>query len=253
MKVNIRLGLLITSWLLWESRVTSAKERASYPGRNEPYRPAESTISSNVDQEYAEYYDPWLNVGMDNDGNQLNEHHASNRVSHGNETDLAVERAKQLFSRPLEKSEYKVRDWRWLRCRTFTSTRFDIGGTWSGEDGNEWFQLLKDHCDVINFSHMYINREDWGDAMVRFDLPDLGIHICDQKDAVRLAVEAAKRSADGLARQLYIWDCPGFEDDPNWSTERREHVTTHFDDTRIPPKPDRLPIVPQLDDPGRKT
>lgn len=119
-----------------------------------------------------------------------------------------------LFNRPLTFSEYKARNWMWLRCRTFTSNQFDVGGMWPGEFGS-WFlgKLHETKCAPINWQFEYVNGQTWGDAYVAFDWWSTG---CDQIRAVKAAIKAAAKEATEMRRELYIYNCVGFNDYP-WS------------------------------------
>ncbi|KAH6989408.1 hypothetical protein BKA56DRAFT_710856 [Ilyonectria sp. MPI-CAGE-AT-0026] len=119
-----------------------------------------------------------------------------------------------LFNRPLTYSEYTARNWMWLRCRTFTSNQFDVGGNWPGHFGS-WFlgKLHETKCAPINWQFEYVNGQRWGDAYVAFDWWSTG---CDQIRAVKAAIKAAAKSATEMRRELYIYNCVGFNDYP-WS------------------------------------
>lgn len=119
-----------------------------------------------------------------------------------------------LFNRPLTYSEYTARNWMWLRCRTFTSNQFDVGGNWPGHFGS-WFlgKLHDTKCAPINWQFEYVNGQRWGDAYVAFDWWSTG---CDQIRAVKAAIRAAAKSATEMRRELYIYNCIGFNDYP-WS------------------------------------
>ena len=135
-----------------------------------------------------------------------------------------VRRAKELFSRPLNRTEYFERDWNWIRCRTSFSTRFDIGGSWAGPHGAYWRRVLAEHCGIINWQHVYTNHEDWGDAMVRFETLGKLLTSCTQTTVVQWAKVIVREQMQAMGRELYIWDCQDWEHDDNYGSERDRTV-----------------------------
>ncbi|KAF7542777.1 hypothetical protein G7Z17_g11285 [Cylindrodendrum hubeiense] len=119
-----------------------------------------------------------------------------------------------LFNRPLTYTEYYARNWMWLRCRTVVSNQFDVGGGWVRDYGREMLaEARRVRCGLINWQFEYANGQRWGDAYMSFDW---WTGECDQIQAVRAAIRAARRAAMEARRELYIYNCRGFDDYP-WS------------------------------------
>lgn len=137
------------------------------------------------------------------------------------ECDELAELRKQtadLFQRPLSREEYYERNWMWLRCRTETHNEFDAGGSWFGEDAEDFHNKVRPlDCGPINWHFKYVNGQGWGDAMFGFDW---SIPNCVLPFTVQILRDIAKVATDRYQRELYIWDCPGAHDDPHWGTER---------------------------------
>ncbi|KAH7163565.1 hypothetical protein B0J13DRAFT_518793 [Dactylonectria estremocensis] len=126
------------------------------------------------------------------------------------------------FGRPLTRIEYHKRNWMWLRCRTWQSLRFDVGGSWVDDHGRMWMEELESQkCGLIGWTFEYANRQDWGDAYTQFDWFAAG---CDQVMAVRAAQRAALKIGSKTSRELYIYNCLGFEDKP-WSFAELDRMT----------------------------
>lgn len=134
-----------------------------------------------------------------------------------------VNRVKDIFTRPLNKTEYYERNWMWMRCRTGYSNRYDVGGSWFGPEGDEWRAEIEKGCHADRWKVSYLNGKDWGDAHISFDFTSGQPLMCIQKHAVKLAQRVAEKHSERFQRKFYIWDCERPEDGsvgPTWGNER---------------------------------
>lgn len=122
----------------------------------------------------------------------------------------------ELFEKPLSRDEYIQRNWMWLRCRSHHSPKFDVGGTWPGHMGENVEKLVKQKCNVLKFRFKYVNGLDWGDAVM--DMFPLA--RCTLRETVWILKDIAKRYEAKYHRNLYLWDCPYFEEERYYGTER---------------------------------
>lgn len=127
----------------------------------------------------------------------------------------------ELFEKPITRDEYERRNWMWVRCRTHHEAMFDMGGTWFGHAGQPLKQLLGRECPFIGWRFKYVNGLGWGDAMAQFH--GWG-DDCRLRDILVLMRNFALRSSAASKRDFYMWDCPGFEDDAHYGTEREGKV-----------------------------
>ncbi|KAK7417042.1 hypothetical protein QQX98_004803 [Neonectria punicea] len=135
-------------------------------------------------------------------------------------SDREINITQEWFSRPLNASEYYTRNWMWLRCRTTASLQFDAGGNWVNDYGRRFLKAMHNargaagpKCGPINWQFDYVNGQDWGDAHIGFDWFFMS---CDQVTAIKAIMEAARLVRSETRRQLYLYNCPGFDQYP-WS------------------------------------
>ncbi|KAK7431399.1 hypothetical protein QQZ08_002170 [Neonectria magnoliae] len=135
-------------------------------------------------------------------------------------SDRKINITQEWFSRPLNASEYYTRNWMWLRCRTTASLQFDAGGNWVNDYGRRFLKAMRNargaagpKCGPINWQFDYVNGQDWGDAHIGFDWFFMS---CDQVTAIKAIMEAARLVRSETRRQLYLYNCPGFDQYP-WS------------------------------------
>ncbi|KAI9163777.1 NADP-dependent 3-hydroxy acid dehydrogenase [Paramyrothecium foliicola] len=98
----------------------------------------------------------------------------------------AYQRVAHWFSgQPLNETEYRERNWMWIRCRTRYTPIFDVGGAWTENELAEWKHAQKKanrFCPVTDWRVKYYNGQGWGDAEVTFWYP---WHGCTHKTAAR--------------------------------------------------------------------
>lgn len=125
--------------------------------------------------------------------------------------------AKDLFTRPLNRQEYLLRDWMWIRCNTWISAVFDVGGSWIGPEGRHFLRELQAKgCKPSHFTVDYYNGADWGDARIMFWW---GVAGCNQTAAVNVARRIVESGQ--YDRVLYVYDCRGHEANALFRTERK--------------------------------
>ncbi|KAH7171485.1 hypothetical protein EDB81DRAFT_778583, partial [Dactylonectria macrodidyma] len=148
------------------------------------------------------------------------------KLNPGNETHRNI--TELYFNRPLTYAQYQARNWMWLRCRTWTLNRFDAGGSWVADGGAAWRkEASKTKCGVVNWDTQFVNEQGWGDIYTSWDWMAIG---CGQVKAVQAAVKAARKTANETRRELYIYNCRGFDDYP-WSfVEMRRGAKEPTDD-----------------------
>lgn len=146
----------------------------------------------------------------------------------------------QLFSRQLTKDEYYQRNFMWMRCRGTRSPFFDLGGSWFGHNGEDLKRMIDGPMPIRVWQFKYVNavrpgisNDGWGDAEL-FVNPWYPVKL---DEAVSVIREFGRKEAAKYRRSFYIIDCPGFEMDPSWATERS---TIDF------PNPARVPAREQL-------
>lgn len=123
----------------------------------------------------------------------------------------------QLFEKPITRNEYDRRNWMWVRCRCHHEAHFDMGGTWFGHRGEALRKILKRQCPLTSWKFKYVNGLGWGDAMVNFHWWG---DDCRLRDVVNIMRNLALRGGRKARRDFYMWDCPTFEDDAHYGTER---------------------------------
>jgi hypothetical protein len=131
----------------------------------------------------------------------------------------AYKRVSYWFSgQPLNRTEYEARNWIWLRCRGQIIPAFDLGGAWTADGVRIWKNALKNkRCLLNNWSMLYYNGQDWGDAAVDFVLSK---PTCGLRTAVLTAEEALAPHLERERRTLHIWNCPGLQDRENVRNEK---------------------------------
>lgn len=123
----------------------------------------------------------------------------------------------QLFEKPISRNEYDRRNWMWVRCRCHHEAKFDLGGIWFGHRGEALRKTIKRECPLTTWKFKYVNGLGWGDAMVSFHWWG---DDCRLRDVVNLMRNLALRGGRKYRRDFYMWDCPTFEDDKHYGTER---------------------------------
>jgi hypothetical protein len=146
----------------------------------------------------------------------------SQEAGKGNQTEVygeawILQKKQEIFGRPLNKKEYYKRNWMWIRCRNKSGFHYDVGGSWFGQNGTDYRDAVMTEACITDFKLTYVNGQDWGDATVKFSI--IGTDYCHQDWPVLQAVELARKAGENYKRELYIWNCPNFENYPNFGHE----------------------------------